>query len=84
MLASNAADVTSPGCTATRTTFGKGTTRATAATASDDQRRVRVRLAQVITGPVASTSPVTGLHTRIWSSAIGIAVALSAACAPSP
>ena len=64
MLDSNAGDVTSPGCTASRMTVGSGTILAPAATASDDQRRIRVRLAQVITGLLASTAPVVGFQTR--------------------
>ena len=35
--------------------------------------RVRVRLAQVITGPHANSAPVAGDQTRMWSSASGIA-----------
>ncbi len=64
MLASSAGEVTSPGCTANRITFGSGTILAPKATASDDQRRIRVRLAQVITGLLANTAPVAGFHTR--------------------
>ena len=43
-----------------------------------------LRLAQVITGPFASTSPLAVRHTFIWSSASAKPSSRSAACAPSP
>ena len=64
MLAMRAGLVMSPGWTASRMVLGSGRLLASAATSSEERRRMGVRLAQVMTGLFASTVPVVGFQTR--------------------
>ena len=66
MLASSASTPVSPGCTAMRATgFRRSTGGRARAASSEEAMRARLRLAQVMTGPVASgRAYAPGRHTR--------------------